>query len=131
MIDQKDDETKRLRTRQGELEREVDSKKSILYEKQQLEGRLQLYVNEIDQMSRALEAKTLEIEELKAKLSQSFTLQYTIQHNETTINSLTVKISSLESDLKASRDSCLKAELENADLRKQVQQFKYQLQSLQ
>lgn len=91
IIEQKDDETKRLRSRQGELEREVDSKKSILFEKQQLEARINLYASEIESISKMLEGRTLEIEELKAKLSQAQTLQYTIQHNETTINSLNFK----------------------------------------
>ena len=82
MGDQKEDEVKRSKARAGELEKEADEKKGLLYEKSQLEARLKMYASEIEQTNRNLQQKQAEIEELRAKLNQALSLQYQLQHSE-------------------------------------------------
>lgn len=56
---------KRSKKREKDLEKEADDKKALLYEKSQYEAKLQLLASELENLTRALQSKHSENEELK------------------------------------------------------------------
>ncbi|KAL4493960.1 hypothetical protein ABPG72_021977 [Tetrahymena utriculariae] len=130
MLDQKEDDVKRSKKREKELEKESDDKKVLLYEKSQYEAKLQLLASEIENLTRGLQQKQTENEDLKLKITQIQSQVYILQHNETVVIKLSSQITNLENELKAARELSQKLEQETTSLKSQIAERDYKIQGL-